>query len=102
MQMTFADIPQTHSHDPQSSYGAETRHRENGRMATHADYVLDLVRRWPNFTSRELSETDGCRLDLVEVRRRLTTLLNQGLVEQVGERKCTVARTKAVVWREAK
>lgn len=97
--MDFDAVPQTHSRDPQSSHDAETRMRKSGKMKRHAEHVLELVREWPNFTSRELSETRQCRLDLVEVRRRLTSLMNDGRIEQGPQRTCTVARTRAVVWK---
>lgn len=93
------DVPQSHTHGPSSSYDAEQRHRKSTVMGRNANYVFKLVRKWPRFTSRELFMSDGCTLELVELRRRLTGLMNDGAIVQGPQRTCTVAGTLAVTWK---
>ena len=95
------DVPLSHTHGPQSSHDAEARHRKSGRMESNANFVFEIVRCWPDRTSRELFMSYGCKLELVELRRRLTELMNNGRISQGPQRKCTVAKTLAVTWRVA-
>ena len=95
------DVPQSHTHGPSSSHDAEHRHRMSGRMARNANYAFELVRCFPDYTSRELFKFFACKMELAEVRRRLTGLMNDGRIVQGEQRTCTVAKTKAVTWRVA-
>ncbi len=97
--MLNLDSPLSFGRDPRPSREAKQRHVDSGMMASNANYVLELVRRWPDSTSRELFETYACKLDLVEVRRRLTGLLNEGRVVQGEVRVCRRVGTKAVTWK---
>jgi transcription initiation factor IIE alpha subunit len=85
-----------HRDDPSSSREAIERHDGNGRRATNKKLVLAAVEAKPEQTSREYSE--AMYLDRHEVRRRLTDLLNEGLVRQGEARKCKFGRGKALTW----
>lgn len=89
-----------HSDGPATEKLAIERHEESGRAASHNAIVLDLVRCYPNCTSRELEQWDG-ELGLTELRRRLTDLKNSKHIIQLPKRACEVAGTLAVTWRIA-
>jgi len=68
--------------DPASSHAAAEDLEESGRAARQAALVLDLVRRWPGSTSKELAQRGG--VDRYLVARRLPELAAAGEVERVG------------------
>ena len=95
----MSEIPLAHTDDPASSHEAVERHTKSGRRETHCAYVYTLVRVVPGRTSRELLQSDATkRIDLTELRRRLTDLKNQGRIERGEQRTCRVAGTKAATW----
>lgn len=81
-----------------SSVEVAERHDRSGRTQTHAEVVLAAVRECPGSTAAELRATYG-HFDVVEWRRRLTSLKNAGRIEQGEHRACRVAGTLAVTWR---
>lgn len=72
--------------DVDASQEAYRRHRDSGRMQTHAEQVLDEVNRHPAGCTapaiyRELNRLNiRYKNDEVEVRRRLTDLQKKGAV----------------------
>ena len=103
--MDFGDVgkPLAHTDGPTTSHEAIERHTESGKRETHCDAVETLVASFSGRTSRELacvwpSHSTAEDIDLTELRRRLTDLLNQGRVKQGEPRKCRVAGTQAVTW----
>jgi transcription initiation factor IIE alpha subunit len=89
----------THRHDPASSHEAAARHEASGARATNKERVRRYLETHPNLTSREYAE--GMGMDVHEVRRRLTDLLNDGDVRHGPARKCGYAYTLAVTWQLA-
>ncbi len=75
--------PRVHRNDPKSSHEAAAEGEKSGRFARHLDQVLDLVKRFPNSTAAELAKVAKSKhLDKHEIRRRLTELVDAGLVDQ--------------------
>lgn len=89
----------THRDDPASSHEAAARHDLSGVRATNKERVRRYLETHPNLTSREYAE--GMGMDVHEVRRRLTDLLNEDVVRHGPVRQCGYARTSAVTWQLA-
>lgn len=85
-----------HRDDPESSFEAIERHDASGVRGSNREAVYAFLKGREGRTSREYAEE--MPMDVHEVRRRLTDLLNDGLIMQGGSRKCSVANTKAVTW----
>ena len=109
MQQVAADFgdckPLAHTDGPSTSHEAVERHTKSGRRETHCQVVERLVRLHPRETSAELAERlfgfhlwGGRKIDLTELRRRLTDLKNQGRIVQGESRRCLIAQTSAVTW----
>lgn len=92
------NMPLFHTNGPSTEREAIGRHEASGRAASNRATVLMMVRRWPGWTSAELDNVAGAGMDVHEVRRRLTDLLNRGEVMQDCKRKCEIAKTLAVTW----
>lgn len=94
--------------DPPSSSKAAAELTRSGNRQRQIDRVVELVRRWPGCTSRELSEQSGC--DRYMVARRLPDARTQGLVanplsdvvkdgkRQPLQRPCRYSGNDCVVW----
>jgi hypothetical protein len=95
--------PIAHTSDPPTSHLAATAMQSSGKRAAHKNLVLSLCRRFPGSTAIELwkacSAAEKAELkEPQEVRRRLTDLLHDVAVRQVGMRSCRVRGTKMVTW----
>lgn len=89
LQMTgdlFDTPPATRRSDPDSSKRAEHRVTSSGARKKHAEQALDLVRRFPGQTSKELAKKAAMLglavADRHEMARRLADLKNKNLVRQ--------------------
>lgn len=78
--------PKAHRHDPVSSHNAARAARKFAHG--HATRVLAAVRAFPLSTSAELAE--AIRMDLYQVRRRLTDLLDAGQIRRIDPTDNTV------------
>jgi Arc/MetJ-type ribon-helix-helix transcriptional regulator len=90
-----------HRDDPESSSEAIERHIESGKRETHLEVVNKALRDNPGRTAAELHRKLGWPLHLlIEVRRRLDDLQKEPSPRAYrgAQRKCHVAKTKAVVW----
>lgn len=96
MQLGLFDIPLARNTDPITSHDAAEHMRESGKIGEHERIVLELVKMFPDSTSRELAEHTA--LGRHEVARRLPGLRDKGLVTQGEPRKCRLGRGRAVVW----
>jgi predicted HTH transcriptional regulator len=102
-QLTIFDsvrFPRAHRNDPSSSHAAAAAGEASGRFKTNAMLVLSLVKRFPQATAAELAYLDSDHnLDKHEIRRRLTELVQAGMVEQIkpteAMKPCDVAGKKA-------
>ena len=75
--------PRTHRNDPVSSHEAEAWMRDTGKLAAQARQALELIRRHPGRTSKELAlATDA--LDRYQLARRLADLREQGFARTTG------------------
>ncbi len=91
-------MPLFHTNGPSTEREAIERHEALGLAECNRNIVKLLVRDFPDETSAELNRRTTF-LDVHEVRRRLTDLLNRGEGVQGDKRKCSVAGTLAVTWR---
>lgn len=83
-------VPRTASGDPRASERAEFKMRESGAMRSQALEVLELVRRFPGRTSKELARAIEVnrietRLDRPAIGRRLPELESAKLVRRTDE-----------------
>jgi len=90
--------PASHSQDPISSFEAEEEITKSGIRGSQMREILELVKKHPRSTSRELSTL--CRLDRYQIARRLSDLEFAGKVEKGRTRLCTIGQRKAVEWIE--
>lgn len=72
--------------------------RREGELGERQRFVLDLVRRYPGRTARELTDLAHLR-DPNGVRPRLVELAKAGHVECAGNRLCSVTGRMAMTWR---
>jgi transcription initiation factor IIE alpha subunit len=86
----------SHASDPVSSHQAGEAIESSGKAAAHRGIVLAAVKANPGLTSGELEAL--CGLKLYQVRRRLTDLKNDGLVEYGEQRQCKEYGTLCVTW----
>lgn len=84
--------------DPSTSHEAAARKNGDGSAQAEAQRCLDAVRRWPGLTSHEYARQLGT--DRYMPARRLADLRADGMVYNCGKRKCSVAGTLALTWRE--
>lgn len=92
-----------HTSDPDTSRQALVEHEDSGRRKANQMIVQMLVLRYPRSTACELwdaanDDTKAKLVELQEIRRRLTDLLQTGKVRQLDARKCSVKGSKQVVW----
>ena len=99
-----AGWPIARATDPQTSHAAAERHTLSKR-AERQRQVLDLVCRFPNRTSGELSRLMAKLYSHLPIRtavesphKRLSDLEDKGLVEKGASRKCTDSGYEAVTW----
>ena len=86
-----ARLPPIAAHaDPPSSHLAAAELTRSGARQRQIDRVVELVRRWPGCTSRELAEMAG--MDYHLVARRLPDAKAAGLVTWIGGEKHPVQR----------
>lgn len=76
----FDPPPASHRDDPRTSHAAERAHTRSGKRASHCQAVLAIVEAEPGLTALQIA----ARLpwEQQEARRRLTDLLDMGLVRQ--------------------
>ena len=93
----FNQPPLARASDPKTSHEAADKLIESGRHRKLLERVVDLVRRFPNCTTREL----GTKSDLSEhdIGRRVGEAATMGLVIRGDPRECTVTRRNAATWR---
>ena len=60
--------------------------------------VYEAIRKVPLMTGREYTTLILKKLDMNEVRPRITDLKDLGLVCVVGKRLCTISKKKAYIW----
>ena len=107
--LEFYDISHRHrTGDPETSKEAAAEITTSGTAARQAEQVLELVRRQPKSTSKELAFVAGCNastrnLDYHAIARRLPELERAGLIRRGPARKCTRLilsgnRRKATTW----
>ena len=107
--LEFYEIKHRHrSTDPETSKAAAEEITTSGTAARQAEQVLDLVRRQPKSTSKELAFVAALNastrsLDYHAIARRLPELERAGKVKKGPPRKCTQLimngkRRKAVTW----
>lgn len=88
---------------------AAERMVRSGRLSAHYMIVLTELRMFPGRTGAELeraiwmmlpfsSQEERAKINVYEVRRRLSDLKKLGLARQGATRKCAVAKTSAVTW----
>lgn len=83
-QITFLplfDPPRSRTLDPLSSHKAEEKMKRSGRMVAQCQIVLDLVKRYPGATSKELSILGA--MDRHMIARRLPDLRDRDLVYRI-------------------
>jgi hypothetical protein len=92
--------PVAHAADPETSHEAGEAVTRSGARGRQAAAVLALVRGHPGRTAAELVglQVDFPRLDVYQVRRRLTDLLHAGLVVQGEARPCSRVGSRMVTW----
>jgi hypothetical protein len=85
--------------DPATSKFAARAHIATGQHGRQCALVLELVRRFPFHTSRELATfaaEEG--IDRFTIARRLPDLQGDGLVAKSGVRECAVGGKASVTW----
>lgn len=82
----FDTPPASRASDPESSKAAEHRITASGVRKKHAEQALDLVRRFPGQSSKELAKKAAhlglAVADRHEIARRLADLKNKGLARR--------------------
>lgn len=107
--LDFYEIRHRHrSTDPETSKAAAEEITTSGTAARQAEQVLELLRRRPKATSKELAfvaarDAKTRHLDYHAIARRLPELERAGKVKKGPPRKCTQLilngnRRKAVTW----
>ncbi len=87
----------SHADDPPTSKQAIKSLEASGVRETHRAVVLAAVRRYPSRTAMELMDLTG--LKEYQVRRRLTDLKIDKLVDRCASRTCSVQGSSMVTWR---
>jgi len=72
--------------------------RNEGRIGPMQRHVLDLIRRHPGRTDRELAELAGYT-DPNALRPRRTELCEDGHIVPAGKRRCSITGRTALTWR---
>ena len=107
--LDFYEIRHRHrSTDPETSKAAAEEITTSGNASRQAEQVLDLVRRQPKSTSKELAfvaarSASTRNLDYHAIARRLPELERAGLIRRGPARRCTRLilsgnRRKATTW----
>jgi len=84
--------------DPNSSQLAAEGVVRNGQVAAHRQLVVELVRRHPGCTSRELASFEDSKLDRYEIARVLRGLATDGLIREGAIRPCRAGGRAALTW----
>ncbi len=92
--------PASRSTDPVSSHSAELEINSTGTRAQQCEYVLEVLRRFPGLTAKELTAKAGDpRLDRYTFNRRLPDLEKKGLAVRGPVRTCRVGGRLSTTWR---
>ena len=92
----YGPTPAARLTDPGTSHEAAKDVRQTGVASRQSAVVLDLVRRNPGRTSRELGELGSVGRHAVA--RRLPELERAGAVHRAGARLCRIASRRATTW----
>lgn len=93
----LTDVPVSRRTDPSSSYRAEEEINRDGTRAKQQIEVLELIKRFPGYTTLELSRHS--LLDRYQIARRAPELEGVGLVKRVkNARLCLISRKLACTW----
>lgn len=85
-----------HTLDPVTSHEAAAFMEDTGTLASHKATVALYVKRHPGLTASEYSRLTG--MDVVEVRRRLTNLKDEGWAYQEGARRAAGQKVREMQW----
>lgn len=83
--------------DPETSHEAAADQIESERRDNHAERVLEVVRKMPGCSYRELADAAEFP-EAVEVIRRLDDLRKAGLVHAGDKRRCSISGRPSQVW----
>ena len=92
----YVPTPAARLTDPATSHEAAKNVLESGVVSRQSGLVLDMVRRNPGSTSRELGERGPVGRHAVA--RRLPELERAGAVHRAGARLCRIASRRATTW----
>ncbi len=103
MSALLSDSPIARNTDPVTSHLAAKDITASGVRSEQQRQVLELVRRYPHYTSRELSQTpfnqQHYKLDRWDIARRLPELREANLIQMdEGKRPCNITRKAAMTW----
>ena len=82
--------PLARGRDPESSHRAAAEVVQSGTVKRHERMIVDGLRNHPNVTAGELAKYID--LDSVQIARRVSEMVDKGLVEIRPARRCNVKR----------
>jgi hypothetical protein len=84
------------STDPVTSHQAASNVSKTGSAARWQQVALDLIRRRPGMTARELESAGG--YENGQIRKRLLEVMRGGLIHKGTARTCRVSGRQAATW----
>lgn len=97
----FDPVPIARTTDADSSHEAAAAITQSGARGQHALEALAAVRLAPGETSAEIAAQPGMSLDVQQVRKRLSDLMQTtplAMIHQGAIRKCRVSGRRQLTW----
>ncbi len=88
--LNFDAAPLARGLDPESSHRAAEGVVRRGTVSRHERTILNALRDHPNVTAGELAKYID--LDSVQIARRVSAMVDKGLIQICPARRCTVKR----------
>lgn len=98
----FNQPPLARTSDPKPSHAAAEKLVRSGKQRRQVDQVVEAVRLHPGLTYMELAALDDNSLGAQQFSKRIPDARNEGRIECVKTRECTVTKLNAATWRITK